>query len=738
MNGESDSPAPPAGTEGTGAQPADPAAAPEAASITTESSPAVAAAVPPPARRTLLARLRSFEDPEGLLRGLALGTMIGAGVGLGLWLWLALDDQQLRAFVDRNVLDGAARRQELGLMALCGLAFAGLSLLVALRGRRGLADGVWAFTARLSPLGLLPFVPLLSSWEAWANHTLSFLVLVALFGLLAERSWRLASASPPIFAGPRAGSRALGAWLDAMTRPLAVDESARAETPPFSRAALGVVVLMALGFAIYFSVITVQSHLNLRTQSFDLGLEMNLLWNIVNGGKHFKSAPLGGPDAIHFGYHATVFSYLLAPLYALFERGETLLVVQASLLGAAAIPLYLWARHHIGNGPALVVAAVYLLYPPLHGSILYDFHYPPLAPFFIWWAWYFLERRRDLWAAVFVLVALSIREDVAAGLVVMGLHVALFGGRAVAGTIVAVVSTVYFSTMKFVVMPSFRSDEQAFVYMFKDLLPEGETGYGGVVKTVATNPGYALGTLLLGSKLEYVLRLFTPLLFLPLRRAGGLLLILPGAMFTLLSTGYDPLIQTSFQYTTHWTLYLFPGLVLGLAALSRPRTSGDTAGPARFQAALVALVLVALASSYQHGAILQHNTARGGFYRFTFGTSAQDLSRRESLAKVLEQLPADVNVAASEFLVPQVANRANAYSLRHGVFDADHILCEPRALTKREKRRLPRILQRGDWGVIAEDGPFVLLKRGAPAGSLSRHFGKLVEPAEPDEPEAPR
>lgn len=693
---------------------------------------------PPARRRGLFGWLRSLEEPELLLRGLALGAMIGASAGLGLWLWLALDVNELRAFVEKNTLEAAARGQQLGLMALCALVFCGASVLFALRSGRGLSSGVWTFAARSSPLGLLPFAPLLGSWQPWTNHSLTLLVLLALFGLLAERSLCLAKAHPldATSSPPRPG--ALNALVSRATLPPQLDERGRAAAPPFSRAAFAAVLLMATAFAVYFSVITVQAHWNLRTASFDLGIEMNLLWNLVHGGRHFQSGPLGGPDAIHFGSHATVFSYVLVPLYALVERGETLLVVQATLLGAAAIPLYLWARHHIGNGPALLVAAAYLIYPPLHGSILYDFHYPPLAPFFIWSAWYFLERRRDLWAALFILLALSIREDIAAGMVILGLHVALFGGRAYAGLLVAAVSGVYFSTMKFVVMPSFRSDEQAFVYMFKDLLPEGETGYGGVVKTAATNPGFTLGTLLLGAKLDYALRILTPMLFLPLRRAGGLLLLLPGVMFTLLSTGYDPLIQTSFQYTTHWTLYLFPGLVLGLGALARARNPGDGNGATRFQAALLALCLVALATSYQQGAIFQHHTVHGGFYRFTFGTSPEDLKRRQSLAEVLAQLPADAAVSSSEFLVPQVANRAQAYSLRHGAFDADYILVEPRRMSKREKRQMPRILQQGQWGVIAESGPFVLLKKGAPPGTLSRHFGGAVAPSGPDEPDAPR
>lgn len=687
--------------------------------------PAAAPPVEPHARRAI------FAEPELMLRGLALSAIVGIGLGLGLWLMVALDARELEAFIGKNALPSTARTGQLGTMAATAAIVMTLNAAMAWRRRGGAAQQIWAVAARLSPLGLLPFLPLLWSWRLWANHPLTLLVLVAILGVLAEQSWRLARQQPPLLPSLPAWCDRWLAVLERATLPPSTSETVAGARPSLNRAALALVLAMATAFAVYFSVITVMAHLNLRTASFDLGIEMNLLWNLVHGGEHFKSAPLGGPDAIHFGYHATVFAYVLAPIYAVVERGETLLVVQATLLGAAVIPLYLWSRLHIGDWPAVILAAVYLLYPPLHGSILYDFHYPPLAPFFIWWAWYFLERRRDLWAALFIVLALSIREDVAAGMVVLGLHYALFGGRAFAGLVVASVATVYFSSMKFVIMPRFRQDEQSFLYMFKDLLPEGETGYGGVVKTLAGNPAYTLGTLLLPAKLEYALRLLTPILFLPLRRAGGLLLLLPGLMFTLLSTGYDPLIQTSFQYTTHWTIYLFPGIVLGLAHLARPRSAGDTGGGRRFQAALVALCLVALASSYQHGAILQQHTARGGFGAFTFGTSKSDLERRAALDELKKLLPPDARVSASELLVPQVANRANAYSLRHGVFDADYVLLEPRRLNHREKRHVPALVRGRKFGVLQSSPPFLLLKRGEDPDTVAPFLDEVSKPTRP-------
>ena len=62
----------------------------------------------------------------------------------------------------------------------------------------------------------------------------------------------------------------------------------------------------ALWFAVYFAHHTIETHFRLGTSAYDLGLEDNLLWNLLYGdGPAFKSSPLG-KDAVHFSFHATL------------------------------------------------------------------------------------------------------------------------------------------------------------------------------------------------------------------------------------------------------------------------------------------------------------------------------------------------------------------------------------------------------------------------------------------------
>ncbi len=147
--------------------------------------------------------------------------------------------------------------------------------------------------------------------------------------------------------------------------------------------------------------------------------------------------------------------------------------------------------------------------PAVQGSNLYDFHYPPLAPFFVWLALYALEARKNVLAAVAIALTLSVREDIAAGVVIVGLYLLFWQRRVRAGLIVAAIGGVYFVAMKLVIMPRIAG-ESKFVWIFEDLLPKGEGSYGGVLKTVFTNPIYTVSTLLVPKKLVYALQIFVP------------------------------------------------------------------------------------------------------------------------------------------------------------------------------------------------------------------------------------
>jgi uncharacterized membrane protein len=666
-----------------------------------------AAASPTEPRRTAIGTPLEGDLPPLTAAVRGLGMLFAEGVSCGFAIWTLRVGPRLVQYAAANDLGPRGRAFVLGDMFGTGLAACAAALIYLFLRRRTFAAAsqrVSGIGWRLAPLAMVGFLPLLLDWRIWVGRDLTLLMLAAIFGLGVQALSRAAFLAPPLgIFGRRSGAlgAALRGWL--LRHPRLVE-----------RAPLGLVIAGAAGYATFFGWVTIVSHHALRTYSFDLGLEENLVWNALHWSRpFFKSSPLGGPTAVHFGFHATFVSYLLAFVYAISQRAETMLIIQAVLVGAAALPLFFYARRHIGAWTACLLAFVYMLYPPVHGANLYDFHYLPIGVFFLWLTLYALDARRPVLTVVAVLLTLSIREDVAAGLAIIGAYFLLTGRRPRAGLVVAAIGAAYFVLIKLVIMPHVLKGDSAFLSLYKDLIPTGDNTFAGVLKTAIANPTFTLNTLLERDKLVYLLEIFTPIAFFALRRPIGLLCCLPGTFFSLLSTGYPPLIQTSFQYTANWTTYLFMAMVGNLVWVGSPRAPGDTQGPARRRAWLVALASATLVCSYQFGAVFQQHTVRGGFGPYTFGASQQDRTNRQSLLALLAQVPPRAKIVATETIVPHVSNRPDAYTLRFSVYDADYLVFQL-PITGDEQRNALLVLQNGSFGVIDVREPFVLARRGAP------------------------
>jgi uncharacterized membrane protein len=641
-----------------------------------------------------------------------IGVLCAAGFSAGLGVWELWAGNALFEYVrlngpERSTGFAAIKFGIGGTVALLLLAFAALAKARSLTG-----DKIWQLSRRLSPMVLLGLLPIMFRWRLWQDsREVVFLLLGLLLVFGAQRLLHVALSTPPVFSRPRRLARC---WADGEQIGQALVRYA-----PFL-----LVVLAAAVYATYFSYHTVVHHRNVLSSSLDLGLEENVIWNALHSGSLFKTTPYGGPTGNLLGEHAAYLSYAIAPIYAIHQSAETILILQAVLIGAAAIPLYLVARQYLGPWLSCLVGVLYIFYPPLHGSNLYDFHYPPLAPFFLWFTLFFVLTRRTVAAVIFAILSLSVREDVSFGLMVFGMFLMITNRRARAGLWLAAAGLIYFVGMKLVIMPLQRGGQQAFIHQYAGLVAEGTKGFSGVMKTVLGNPVFTLGVILDKDKLIYLLQIFLPLAFFPLRRPIGLLCCVPGFLFTLLSTGYRPLYQISFQYTAHWTAYLFVALIVNLAWLGQQAARRGLWGVAWKRSWIGAITVGMLVTSYQLGGLLQHNTTRGGFGVYHFGTTSEDWERRRNVGELLAMVPRDAKIVSSENIVPQVSNRKYAYTLRLGIADADYLLFSiPPGGDERPK--VMEVLPPGTFGVVAERAQYVLAKRGHPTDLNSGVLAKL-------------
>lgn len=632
----------------------------------------------------------------GLVVPLATFAAIGASLVL-LGFELALPAAARSAFLFDDKLPAPGRfTLLLGLLAAMLLPCAAALVYRALCGPAAAARlARWSTIA--SPLVLAFLLPALFDWRFAQRHSLNYLLVLSLFG----------------FALRLLLTRALNVVWTVRAEPLLGD------APLLPRwvypAALWLGALAYVGYTSYYTIL---NHRLIGTTAFDLGIYDNLMFNALRG-RPFHSPVLFGPgDRSYIAGHAEYAMLLFVPFYAIRPHAETMLILQSAVLGLSAIPLYLLGRVYLSRGAALVLSLAYLGFAPLHGPHFYDFHWLPLAIFFYFWMFYGIATRRGWLAWAGALVLFAMREDIAVTLALFGTFLFLTGLRARFGLVLAALSSVWFVINKFVIMP--WAGPWWFENMYSELFADGKPSYGSVITTLITNPVYAAQTFVRSVKLEYGLHMLAPLAFLPLRRAVFVLLLIPGALFTLMTTGYPPSTQIAFQYTTHWIPYLFLAAILGLALTLRER-----GGAARRSAALIVLAITATSHSYNFGALLQHESFTGGFRKISFEMDDQARERYRALMSLVERIPREASVAATETLNPHISARQEAYAFRGDFGPADYVLLTRYEMSADARRLLNDRFAVTDYGLAGKGADFYLFKKGLKADGTDAALREL-------------
>lgn len=658
-------------------------------------------------RSTEQAESRAAIDWSRFLRAALLLSVTCAFVALAIGGAFLIDDAA--GFFADNAMSRSSRIRLVVMILVGGAAGMTISALAVLLGKDRGAQAIDLASKRWSPLALLWAIAGLATNQVWQANKLTFLVLLGGTVLLLERSLWVSGMTFP------------GHFLDGLS------ERYRRLPPRFRRLApLSFVLVSAIGYASYTGYWSIEQHYRLATTSFDLGISDNLMFNAMSG-HGFRSPVLFGPSGGSLlAGHATFVLYLFLPFYWLSPRAETLLIIQSVLLGFAAIPLYGFAKTQLPRWSAAFVSAAYLLYAPLHGLNFYDFHYLPTCICFLFCLFWALATNRTVLVWVFWAICVSIREDVPVGLATLGVFLVFMGYRVRTGVWMTILSVISFVLIKFVIMQ--MAGTWWFANLYKDLMPQGVRGYGGVVMTLLTNPAYVVSTLLTEQKLIYALHLLAPLVFLPLRRWMYLWLLFAGLFFTLLTTGYNPTVSIGFQYTSHWIPYLFATAVLAMSGMGRSRSA-----VVHRRAALASLLVGVVLHSLSFGAILRPTHFVGGFQKIPFHVTEAERARYRDLRKVIAMIPPEASVAATDTENPHSSNRVTAYPFRTGSGDSEYLLIR-RFGSQNARRNAQRTIDEHPYGLLAHVGEFYLFKRGHESPETADAMKKLqLKPGQQNE-----
>ncbi|MEB2312546.1 MAG: DUF2079 domain-containing protein [Sorangiineae bacterium] len=630
-------------------------------------------------------------SPWGALtRSLALAAVIGTA--LVMCAQYSLRAGWVTDFIKKNALD-LGKRMVLIESSLAGGAVAVLVAVIALalayrrqRSFAGVERALWF----LSPLALAPAFPIVFRYQPWkgrAEALLPFMLVVALATeVLVTRAFR---SSP--------------AWLSRLRAKISRVLPGLIARHGF----LATVIAAAIFYAGFMSFYTLRWHYKLRTHNFDLSINNNLMYAGLEGAFMQGTVAFGDNPAEYLAAHAKYGGYLFLPLYALYPKAEFLIALQSTVLGLAAIPLFLFSRKRLPEWAAAAVALAWVLYYPTHSANFYEVKWVPIAAFFVVAAVWAIDAK--LWVAGWALIIAGIlmREDMPIGFAMIGLVLLLSGHRPKTGLVLAIGASIWFVVLRFYVMN--QAGSWWFPGMYKGLWAPGEHGFKSVIKTVLSNPAFTFGKLIEPKKLVYLLHILVPIAFLPARRWYLWAAFIPGIIITLFTTSYDPPITYSFQYVMHWAPYVFLAAPLALSAIAKSAEHG----PSRLGGAVCAMLFASSALSYNYGAFPRRNTLKGGFFSVDFGFTPEDKKRLDQLYELVALIPNGVSVAATENVGPHVSSRRYMYSMRQGPHDAEWVLASSREtkLDQTEKN-LRKVIHGGEYGVFKRVGEFALFKKG--------------------------
>ena len=319
------------------------------------------------------------------------------------------------------------------------------------------------------------------------------------------------------------------------------------------------VIFCAVLYAVAFSVLSIYKHEIYSSSRFDLGNMDQAVWN-SSQGRILEATDEYGELTSRLKNHADFLLLAFVPLYWISASPYWLLVVQAAVVGAGAIPLYWLARRFLRRDfAAALIAIAYLFNPGLQSANLFDFHAQMMAGTFLLFAFHYLLERRLLPFLIFAVLAALTKEGTVLVVGMMGLYALLAQRSPRWGIPVFLGSAAYFLLTMLVIIPSFNTGGAS-------ELVEGRYeafggSMGGVVRTTLTDPIFTVSYVLSEQKALYLTQLTGMSWFLALLSPTVFVLPLPELAINLLS---DRPQMTNFHY--HYSAAILPFMYVAAAA----------------------------------------------------------------------------------------------------------------------------------------------------------------------------
>lgn len=172
-------------------------------------------------------------------------------------------------------------------------------------------------------------------------------------------------------------------------------------------------LIICLAFFTAYSILSLVRHNHFGSFGYDLGINDQLVWRYSTFQLPITTSdPF--PDETKLTTHIEIVYALISPIYWIWNSAKMLLITDAFFMCFSGLAVFLLARRKkLIPAVSLAVAIAYLMFFGVQNAMWFDVHSASFAAGFLAWFIYFMEDKKYKFAALFFLLAITAKENIA-------------------------------------------------------------------------------------------------------------------------------------------------------------------------------------------------------------------------------------------------------------------------------------------------------------------------------------
>jgi len=464
-------------------------------------------------------------------------------------------------------------------------------------------------------------------------------------------------------------------------------------------------------YILFFGCITSLKFQLFEYRDFDLAVHAQIIWNILHGSVYNSILGIG-----FIGNHTHLISFLVAPIYFIFRHPTILLLLQTFSLGIAAYPIYLIAKDELGKKIGLAIVFIYLSYPALWYSNLFEFHPTTFATAFLAFMFYYFKKQNFKKFVIFMTLALLCQENISLIIVPVGIY-AVFLKRNLKWILTPLLLGIsWFLISVGILIPCFNKDTVQFIKIYQHL----GSSMSEVITSIVVHPIKMSRIIFMPQKILFMKQLLMPLLFFSLFDSSILIvaLVFSQHLFSLRASEH----AIYYHYIAEMIPFIFISAIYGIKRFLGIPYIRTNLSKRTF---ISIIIIFAISSNFLLGSYSELTSSIGNLKKDIWDYQKE---------RFLNRIPSRASIVSTFEFLPRLSQRKNLYSFHHVLMgfytlsDKAYILPEQVEyalldfndslsfgsfyIPSHSEANLMNFILKNNWGIVDMLGNLVLLKKG--------------------------